>query len=239
MDETTKTNRVRASNFATQYLSGTVLDIGCGKDVVCPHAQPFDLAHGDAQHITDYLPAESYDTVYSSHCLEHMAHPESAMTQWWSLVKPGGFLITVVPHEDLYEQGVWPSRFNSDHKATFRLGGESTFSPVSFDIGALVNQLSDAHLVDIQIQDQGYDYQLKSPKQEAHQQPIVSLKVAKKILRTVSKPFPQTRSRWTIWIENVYFFRYGCPIDQTARSALAQIQVIVQKNKGLAPTTAE
>jgi hypothetical protein len=64
-----------------------------------------------------------------------MANPESALSQWWSLVKPGGYLIVVVPHEDLYEQGIWPSRFNSDHKATFQLGAVSKFSPVLLDFG--------------------------------------------------------------------------------------------------------
>jgi hypothetical protein len=32
-----------------------------------------------------------------------------AISQWWSLVKVCGYLILVVPDEDLYKQGVWPS----------------------------------------------------------------------------------------------------------------------------------
>ena len=65
-----------------------------------------DLIHGDAQHILDYKKKESYDCVNSSHCLEHMKDVPSALSQWWGLVKPGGYLVTVVPHEDLYEQGI-------------------------------------------------------------------------------------------------------------------------------------
>jgi hypothetical protein len=45
-----------------------------------------------------------------------MHDPEAALRQWWALVRPGGYLVVVVPHEDLYEQGMWPSAFNSDHK---------------------------------------------------------------------------------------------------------------------------
>ena len=44
-----------------------------------------------------------------------------ALEQWWQLVKPGGAMVIVVPDEDLYEQGAWPSLFNRDHSATFRL----------------------------------------------------------------------------------------------------------------------
>lgn len=229
MDETAKTNRVRAADFSTKYLKGKVLDIGCGSDIVCPGAQPFDKEHGDAQRIADFLPAESYDTVYSSHCLEHMPDPKSALQQWWSLVKPGGFLVTVVPHEDLYEQGIWPSRFNSDHKATFRLGGQTKFSPVSYDINELVSQLPLSQIVDIQIQDQGYNYALISPKQGTVQTALISLKWARKILRAIFKPWPDQRKQVTYWVEDLFFHRYGYPVDQTSRDALAQIQVIAQK----------
>jgi len=233
MDETSKTNKVRGADFAAQYLQGKVLDIGCGKDIVCQGAQPFDQEHGDAQRISAFLPKESYDTVYSSHCLEHMPDPLGALAQWWTLVKPGGFLVTVVPHEDLYEQGVWPSRFNSDHKATFRLGGQTKFSPVSHDIQAIIAALPGANVVSVEVHDQGYDYSLMSNKDSVkNPRPLLPLKVARRVLRTLSKPFPSLRKKWTIWVENLYFYRYGLPIDQTGRDALAQIQVIAQKQAG-------
>jgi SAM-dependent methyltransferase len=233
MDETSKTNKVRGAGFAAKYLQGKVLDIGCGKDIVCPGAQPFDQEHGDAQRISAFLPKESYDTVYSSHCLEHMPDPLGALAQWWSLVKPGGFLVTVVPHEDLYEQGVWPSRFNSDHKATFRLGGQTKFSPVSHDIQAIIAALPGANVVSVEVHDQGYDYSLMSNKDTVkNPRPLLPLKVARKLLRGISKPFPSLRIQLTHWIENLYFDRYGLPVDQTSRDALAQIQVIAQKQTG-------
>lgn len=67
-----KTNALRDEAFKNRYLAGSVIDIGCGSDLVVPHATPFDLAHGDAQFIVDFYPAESFDCVHSSHCLEHM-----------------------------------------------------------------------------------------------------------------------------------------------------------------------
>ncbi|MBK8741304.1 MAG: class I SAM-dependent methyltransferase [Betaproteobacteria bacterium] len=122
MDEARKTNALRGAAFAAQYLDGRVIDIGAGRDLVSANAERFDIDDGDANFISRFRPAGAYDAVHSSHCLEHMHDPPAALAEWWSLLKPGGYLILVVPDEDLYEQGIWPSIFNRDHKATFRLG---------------------------------------------------------------------------------------------------------------------
>src|SRR5207248_8033308 len=129
MDEASKTRKIRGPEFERQYFSGKVIDSGSGKDLVTPQAEPFDKQHGDANHVLQYLKAGTYDCVHSAHCLEHMFHPNETLQEWWGLVRPGGHLIVVVPHEDLYEQGIWPSIFNLDHKATFRLDKEETWSP--------------------------------------------------------------------------------------------------------------
>ncbi len=233
MNETSKTNALRGPGFADQYLKGKVLDIGCGRDIVCAWAQPFDLEHGDAQRIRDFLREHSFDTVHSSHCLEHMIDPPAALIQWWDVVKPGGYLVVVVPHEDLYEQGIWPSRFNHDHKATFRLGTPTKFSPVSHDIGDLVSKLQDAEVISAEIQDNGYDYRLMAKGYDPEKnKPFLPLRFMRKLLRALSKPWPRTRKAWTTQIENYYFHRHGIPVDQTSRDALAQIQIIAQKRIG-------
>ena len=73
-------------------------------------------------------------------------------------------MITVVPHEDLYEQFTWPSIFNHDHKATFRLGGSDSWSPVSIDILAACQNLPDAEVIEHRIYDENYDYDLLFPR---------------------------------------------------------------------------
>jgi len=230
MDETSKTNSIRDLNFTQRYLSGRVIDIGCGLDLVCPGAEPFDLPHGDAQQIASLREKNAYDTVHSSHCLEHMHDPVSALEQWWALVKPGGHLIIVVPDEDLYEQGYWPSRFNHDHKATFRLDKESSWSPVSHDIKKMIENLPGADVIEVQKQDQGYDYSLQSMGSDSgERRPWVPLKYLRKLLRAITKPFPKLRQRLTWALEDRYFRLYGIPIDQTARAALAQIQIVALK----------
>ena len=72
MKESSKTNQVRTEEFFNTYLTGKVIDIGGGSDKVTENTEVFDLEHGDAQHILKYKDKESYDCVYSSHCLEHM-----------------------------------------------------------------------------------------------------------------------------------------------------------------------
>ncbi len=141
-------------------MSGKVLDIGCGRDLVVPHAQPFDLPHGDANYIARYLPAESFDCVHSSHCLEHMQSPPESLAEWWSLVKPGGHMVLSVPEESLCEQGRWPSIFNTDHKWTFRKGTAASWSPVSLEVVELVEKLLRCEVIEITVQDHGYDYSL-------------------------------------------------------------------------------
>ena len=140
-------------------LSGKGIDIGCGDDPVLPNAMPFDRAHGDANDILRYVQGE-FDFVYSSHCLEHMVDVRAAIAQWWRLVKPGGVLFLIVPDEDLYEQGYWPSRFNHDHKWTFTIAKRQSWSPVSINLVDLVTSLPNGELVDIRLFDNGYDRRL-------------------------------------------------------------------------------
>jgi SAM-dependent methyltransferase len=39
----------------------------------------------------------SYDTVLSSHCLEHVANPLAALREWRRVVRPGGHLLLALP----------------------------------------------------------------------------------------------------------------------------------------------
>ena len=99
MKETVKTKLLRDEIFFQKYFSGKVLDIGCGDNKITNEAEPFDIEHGDANKILDYLKKSSYDTVHSSHCLEHMFDPKKTIQDWFELVKPEGYLVTVVPEE--------------------------------------------------------------------------------------------------------------------------------------------
>ena len=119
--------RLADPRYSERWFVGRGLDIGAGPDGLgrshtWPHAtiREWDLADGDATTLPG-LAAESFDFVYSSHCLEHLDEPGRALRRWWEVVKPGGHLIVVVPDFQLYEHLKWPSRIQPDgHKTAWR-----------------------------------------------------------------------------------------------------------------------
>jgi SAM-dependent methyltransferase len=167
-EETRKANRRRVRDpLFERVFRGRGIDIGHGgdrldRDDLFPGVQScdgFDIEDGDAQNILQYLPATSYDFVYSSHCLEHLPDPLCALRNWFGLVRPMGFLVFVVPDEDLYEQGNWPSRFNAGHLWTFTFAKRWSWSPRSINvIDALLDNLSGFSFVRITLVDDEYDY---------------------------------------------------------------------------------
>jgi len=228
VDEARKTNAVRGDEFNRRYFSGTVIDVGCGPDLVVPHALPFDIEDGDAQWLRRYFEPQSFDCVHSSHCLEHMPEPGLALSQWWELVKPSGHLIVVVPDEDLYEQGIWPSLFNPDHKATFTLGKQQpSWSPVSHDIGSLVAALPRSEIVDARIHDGFYNRSLlRKDSRRGLRLYRLGLLRDRIMRRSMRAGLPAYRLNRLLDRLEV---RAGKPIDQTLGPAMAQIQVVAQK----------
>lgn len=158
MAETSKTKKIW-TDFERKLLTGRGIDIGCGPDPISPDAVPFDQEQGDANRISEYV-KEQFDFVFSSHCLEHMLDPKKAILEWWKLVRPGGVLFVLVPDEDLYEQGFWPSQFNDDHKYTFTISKQKSWSPVSVNVLELIHSLPDGELLSLQLQDTNYDRSL-------------------------------------------------------------------------------
>lgn len=227
--ESTKTRLVRSQDFVDTYFSGKVIDIGGGNDPVVSHAEVFDLQHGDAQHIRDYRDSGSYDCVNSSHCLEHMQDVPGALSQWWGLIKPGGYMVIVVPHEDLYEQGIWPSVFNHDHKATFRLETQDTWSPVSYDISNLMQALPGADIISAEVQDKNYDYALQGQRLGSLSKRIHKWKNSKNIAKKAVSRLLYGFLYKHYWVQSASKDKKDLPIDQTLYGALAQIQIVVRK----------
>ena len=130
---------------------GHGIDVGSGDDSLGKYhllfplvksVEAFDKEQGDAQYLSESR-SVPYDFLYSSHCLEHLVDPWDALADWCNCVKVGGRLIVVVPEEDMYEQGVWPSRYNGDHKHTFTMYKSKSWSPVSVNVLDLVSFVSD------------------------------------------------------------------------------------------------
>jgi ADP-heptose:LPS heptosyltransferase/predicted SAM-dependent methyltransferase len=111
------------------YMSGRVLDLGCGVRKVYPTAIGIDnrvdaklfgiqvkpdIAVDTCERMP-FLADECADTVFSSHLLEHIVDYAAALKEWWRLVKPGGYLILYLPDEDEYPKVGEPGA-NPDHK---------------------------------------------------------------------------------------------------------------------------
>ena len=121
--ETAKSHDRRVKErFFEKYCCGEGLDIGYGSDLIVPGCSGWDIRNGDAQYLNS-IPNESFDFVYSSHCLEHMYNVQIALKNWFRVIRRGGYLLLAVPHRDLYEKRrCLPSRWNSDHKHMFLIG---------------------------------------------------------------------------------------------------------------------
>ncbi len=161
--------RLADANFATRYFVGRGLDIGGKPDPLALYAELFPLTtsvrtwdweDGDAQ----FLGGEedgSYDFVHSSHCLEHLVDPRAGLGNWFRVLRPGGHLVVLVPDEDLFEQGVFPSTYNRDHKHTFTVWKPASWSPASINLLELLQTLGPcAELLKIELLHAAYRFSL-------------------------------------------------------------------------------
>lgn len=221
MNEASKTRLLCWGEKELSYLQGRGIDIGCGSDPVNNNVQHFDLVDGDANRIGNFVTGQ-YDYVFSSHCLEHMDDPKGAILEWWRLVKSSGYLFIIVPDEDLYEQGVFPSRFNLDHKHTFTISKRKSWSRVSINVIDLISILPNARLVNLELQDIGYDRKLYY-----HGYKKVD-RICTYAYNVLLKSLGQIISK-----KAIAKLPMCCrAIDQTRNDgALAQIQFVVQKTK--------
>lgn len=137
--------------FHSRYFVGKGLDIGAGPDGLSKmiglfprieSVREWDLPDGDAQYLAGVADG-TFDFVHSSHCLEHMVDCRVALAHWLRVLKPGGHLVVTIPEEDLYERGVWPSRFNPDHKWTFTANKRESWSPKSVNVVDLASELGE------------------------------------------------------------------------------------------------
>ncbi len=161
--------RLTDVRFATRFFVGAGIDIGAGSDPVSLYAEQFplmtalrvwDMPDGDAQKLAT-IANESLDFVHSSHCLEHMVDPMAALARWFAVVKPGGHLVILIPDEDLYEQGIWPSNKNNDHKWTFAIYKKRSWSPKSLNVIEMVAKLPEAaEVIKLEKLDASYRYNL-------------------------------------------------------------------------------
>lgn len=82
---------------AAHFCKGKGLDVGAGKWPLAG-AQPVDAS---GFHNATFLPGEEWDYIFSSHCLEHLDNPISALEHWATKLRAGGVLFLYLPHPDM------------------------------------------------------------------------------------------------------------------------------------------
>ena len=161
--------RMRDPGFLRSFFVGDGVDIGGKPDPLALYAsffpgvrsvRPWDLEDGDVHDMAGVADGSS-DFVHSSHCLEHLRDPSVGLASWFRILKPGGHIVCTVPDEDLYEQGVFPSTFNRDHKWTFTILKKRSWSDRSINVLDLVASLGEACApVKIELLDASYRYDM-------------------------------------------------------------------------------
>jgi hypothetical protein len=102
--------KVRDMPNVMQYVVGRILDIGCGPDKITPEAFGVDGRKLDGvDHVTDnpYLLANPvgrhWDTVFSSHFLEHLQDQFGAILEWRLCLEVGGHIVLYLPDGRHYD----------------------------------------------------------------------------------------------------------------------------------------
>jgi SAM-dependent methyltransferase len=149
------------SGFFDKYCSGdVVLDVGfagyanpdnkpslpgsIGVDVDYPGYDGIHLPFADG----------SVDSIISSHCLEHILFDLSAIRDWYRVLRVGGFIVCMVPHQYLYEKRRFlPSQWNQDHKRMYTPAALLA----SFEQALEPNSYRVRHLAD---NDEAFDYSI-------------------------------------------------------------------------------
>lgn len=83
--------------IATRFCVGNGVDVGAGMWPL-PGATPVEMAQGGSAYD---IPGEGLDFVFSSHCLEHLDDPVTALCHWRDKLKDNGVLFLYLPHPDM------------------------------------------------------------------------------------------------------------------------------------------
>lgn len=162
MDETKKAmaRRLKEPYDWTHVFKGRGIDIGCGPDKLpFEECQGFDVEQGDANEISKHFPAETFDYIHASQCLEHMLDPTAALTDWLKILKPGGYAIITVPDFVLYEHLHWPSIYNPDHKSTWSMILPDSPAPIHIYVPPWLDEkFPECEIMKLDIIDTDYDY---------------------------------------------------------------------------------
>lgn len=85
---------------ALLHCTGRGIDVGADAWPL-PGAIPIREEERQNAYRLDSFPDASLDFVFSSHCLEHLRHWDTALRLWIRKLRPGGTLFLYLPHESM------------------------------------------------------------------------------------------------------------------------------------------
>ncbi len=126
----------------TPYVQGHGVDLGSSDDPITPWAVCFDTTYdyrenhrpipNDPVHFrldaTRNLPFRDgvLDFVYSSHLLEDFADWDPILAEWWRVIKPGGYLLLLLPDKARFADAVRRGQPGNPHHQHETYVGELT-----------------------------------------------------------------------------------------------------------------
>lgn len=111
----------KCRNRIIEFLRGVILDVGCGDEKITPRSIGVDREGKGADIRMDLSKTKAlslfankqFDTVFSSHFLEHIADYKGMLREMWRVLKENGYLVLYLPHKNLYprigEEGANPT----------------------------------------------------------------------------------------------------------------------------------
>ncbi len=164
MGETSKAkNRRDRENWFETYAKADKkgIDIGCQEDPLHETYRKWDLIFGDGDAtFMEGVEDNSYEVIYASHVLEHVDDPVTAVKNWYRILAPGGNLIILVPHRDLYEKKkILPSNWNFDHRSMWLPLQAEEPNTRSF-LQTILDAIPNANILSFRTLDEGYDYSI-------------------------------------------------------------------------------
>jgi len=103
---------------------GDILDIGCGGEKICASASGVDVRKTEAvdfvvpgfedlsKELVKVGAPDKWDTIFSSHCLEHLPDDLAALRDWANMLKSGGHLILYLPCDRKYDNDANPEHLH-------------------------------------------------------------------------------------------------------------------------------
>lgn len=132
------------------FLTGRVLDIGCGNGAMAAYVEPHHYLGVDRDRhalaaakatfpkhrFEEKLPSEgSFETVVALAVIEHLKHPGTALETWAALLTDQGRIVLTTPHRSfriVHDLGSWLGLFSreaaDEHEEMFDLPLLSTIA---------------------------------------------------------------------------------------------------------------